>query len=75
MDYYNDGKNCNKYSSDEIELEKLLEEQYKNPLEEDYIYILCTNCGERLYEGDIYYPEIGLCEYCLPNYKERVEIE
>ena len=65
----------NKYFSTGTELDALVEKFYPNPLENDTNYTVCPNCGERLYDGDTYYPRIGLCEYCLPDYKEKVEIE
>ena len=26
---------------------------------------VCENCGDDLYEGDYYYPDIPACEHCL----------
>ena len=47
----------------------------EHQLENDVTHIVCQNCGENLYDGDTYYPRIGVCEYCLHDYKEKVEIE
>lgn len=58
------------------EIERLQEAMYPNPLEEDtQIHITCQHCGEYLYDGDVYYPELGVCEYCLVEYKEIVNIQ
>lgn len=62
------------YNDEDLRIEELRDDIYQNPLEHSETHIVCSNCGESLYDGDIYYPQIGLCEYCLPDYKERVEI-
>jgi uncharacterized OB-fold protein len=69
---------CDQFSNPrevEKKIEEYLDKQYPNPYEQDYCYIECPNCGEKLYEGDIYYPQIYACEHCLKNYQVRVEIE
>jgi len=65
------------YSPIEIEkqIEQVLDEKYLNPDEQDYYYIVCPTCREKLYEGDTYYPELMLCENCIRDYQKRVEIE
>ena len=63
------------YNDDDSRIEELIGRMYQNPLDENNTHIVCTNCGENLYDGDIYYPSIGLCEYCLPDYKERVDLD
>ena len=55
-------------------IENLKDVVFPNPLEESPLYISCPNCGEQLYDGDTYYPDIGVCEYCLQDYKEIVNI-
>lgn len=32
----------------------------------------CPGCGEDLYEGDWYYTDLDLCEFCIDQYKQRV---
>ena len=32
----------------------------------------CFNCGEDLFEGDIYYPLLDLCEHCIKEYEVEV---
>jgi hypothetical protein len=59
----------------EKKIEEFLDKKYPNPYEQDYSYIECPNCGEKLYDGDIYYPQIYACEHCLKDYEVRVEIE
>ena len=57
------------------EIEQLQNAVYTNSLEEDaQIHVVCQRCGEYLYDGDIYYPELGVCEYCLMDYKKVVDI-
>ncbi len=56
-------------------IEDMRDALYPNPLEEAPLHIICPNCGEQLYDGDVYYPSIGICEYCLPDYKEVVNIQ
>lgn len=65
------------YNDSEIErqIEEFLDEKYPNPYEQDYSYIECPTCGEKLYEGDIWYPELMLCESCIRDYQKRVEIK
>jgi predicted RNA-binding Zn-ribbon protein involved in translation (DUF1610 family) len=65
----------NKYSSTGTELDGLMNQAYPNPIENETTHLVCPNCGENLYDGDTHYPRLGLCEYCLPDYKEKVEIE
>lgn len=68
------------YNDDNLSLgdnnfDSVVEQNYSNQLENDITHIICQNCGENLYDGDTYYPRLGVCEYCLPDYKEKVEIE
>lgn len=56
------------------DIERLRDALYPNPLENTQIRIICQNCGEYLYDGDTYYPDLGVCEYCLQDYKEIVDI-
>lgn len=72
---YNDDYNDKRYNSTEIEIERILEEAYPNPIENESNCIICPNCGEKLYDGDIYYPQLCLCECCLSDYKQRVELD
>ena len=63
------------YNDEDLKAEQLKDYMYPNPLENEVFHLVCPNCEQSLYEGDIYYPELGLCEYCLQDYKERVELE
>lgn len=47
-------------------------EKNLEPLEDDIPITYCPTCGEALYEGDIFYPDFEVCEYCLDNHKKRV---
>lgn len=38
---------------------------------EDYV-IKCKGCGEELYHGDIYYPELEVCAHCIGQFREKV---
>lgn len=38
-------------------------------------HILCGNCGAMLFEDDVYYPELGVCEHCVALYEKRIEWE
>jgi hypothetical protein len=35
----------------------------------------CPHCGNYLYGGDHWYPEFGVCEYCVDIYKEVIRDE
>jgi formylmethanofuran dehydrogenase subunit E len=59
----------------EKKIEEFLDKKYPNPYEQDYSYLECSSCGEKLYDGDVYYPELYVCEHCLKSYQVRVEIE
>lgn len=49
---------------------------YYNPLEENSnLYIVCQTCGEHLYDGEYYYPELNVCEYCIDKYRQTVNID
>lgn len=61
------------YNDESLMAERLRGYVYSNDSES--IYRVCPNCGEQLYDGDSYYPRLGLCEYCICDYKERVEID
>ena len=37
-------------------------------------FIVCHNCKEHLYQGDTYYPDLDVCEFCIDEYLETVEI-
>ena len=63
------------YDDDGLRIEEFLGRMYQNPLDNSDTHIVCPNCGESLYDGNIHYPSIGLCEYCLPDYKERVDLD
>ena len=65
----------NKYSFDGVEIDAIIDQAYPNSIEYDETHIVCQNCGEKLYDGDTYYPELGVCEHCLSDYKEGVEID
>jgi formylmethanofuran dehydrogenase subunit E len=76
MDDYDSWKKQS-YNPIEVEkqIEEFLDEKYPNPYEQDRCYIECPTCGERLYEGDVYYPDLLLCDSCIRDYQKRVEIE
>lgn len=43
---------------------------YAEPDEEkpvDY----CEGCGADLYEDEVYYPMLGVCEHCLHEFEKR----
>ena len=69
---YNDecSKECNSYYSIEKIADKYCTRSYMGKEE----YVKCDGCGEFLRDGDIYYPDIGVCEYCLQNYRSVVKI-
>ena len=33
----------------------------------------CSSCKADLFVGDIYYPILEVCEYCLEEYEEEIE--
>ena len=35
----------------------------------------CAHCDRYLYDGDFWYPELGVCEYCVDIYKEVIRDE
>jgi hypothetical protein len=37
-------------------------------------FIICPNCEEHLHNGDIYYPEFDICEFCIDDYKVSVDV-
>lgn len=60
---------------DRLIIEDVLSQRFKNPLEDEPdLYITCPTCGEHLHDGETYYPEIGVCEYCISDYKQTVSI-
>ena len=54
--------------------DNIINDLYVNPLDETPLYIICGGCGEKLYDGDTYYPELGVCEWCICDYKSVVDI-
>lgn len=43
------------------------------PNKPDPIPILkCENCNMELFDGDVYYPELGVCQYCVEDFEEEV---
>lgn len=63
------------YNDEDLKAERLRDYMYPNPSGTEVTHRICPHCGESLYDGDSYYPLLGLCEYCIPDYKERVEID
>ena len=43
--------------------------------EEEGPVLRCAGCGEELYPGDDYYPDLELCEYCIGRFKVRIGSE
>lgn len=35
----------------------------------------CSYCDRYLYDGDSWYPELGVCEYCVDIFKEFIDEE
>jgi len=35
----------------------------------------CAYCDRYLYDGDSWYPELGVCEYCVDIFKEFIDEE
>ena len=35
----------------------------------------CAYCDRYLYDGDSWYPELGVCEYCVDLFKEVIDEE
>ena len=34
----------------------------------------CPSCRADLFVGDVYYPILEVCEYCLEEYEEEIEV-
>jgi hypothetical protein len=33
----------------------------------------CPECGHALYEDNLWYPQLEVCEYCVNDFKKEVE--
>ena len=51
---------------------KILSTGYVKELEPKY---KCPHCEEYLYGGDAWYPQLGVCEYCVDIFKEFIDEE
>lgn len=63
---------CEKHSNlyyNDVDVERLTDQYYSHVHLEKEECVTCDGCGEYLIDGDVYYPDIGVCEYCLQNYK------
>ena len=38
-------------------------------------FILCPSCDVHLHNGDVWYPEFDICEFCLKEHEKIVEVE
>lgn len=36
-------------------------------------YKICPSCETHLYNGDVWYPEFGVCEHCIDDYMISVD--
>jgi len=61
-------KHSNSYYND-VEVERLADHYYSRVHLEKEDCVTCDGCCECLIDGDVYYPNIGVCEYCLQSYK------
>lgn len=42
--------------------------------EDDYGFKECMGCGAHLHQGDVEYPDFGVCENCIDDYRVEVDI-
>jgi hypothetical protein len=43
--------------------------------EDDDGFITCPTCNIHLHQGDIWYPEFDVCEFCISDFEKIVEID
>lgn len=44
------------------------------PYSKNDVYIICPNCGIKIYEGDMWYPDWNVCENCIDDFKKEVDL-